>query len=72
MDDASVDVHSRLLLVTGKPGAGKTEAVVGAATEGASKGERVAADNADACEVASQGLVGRREDEAFAPARRVS
>ncbi|CAE8643932.1 unnamed protein product, partial [Polarella glacialis] len=41
VDDANVNVHSRTLLVTGKPGAGKTEAVCGAAMEAASKGERV-------------------------------
>ena len=41
VDDANVDAHGRLLLVTGKPGAGKTEAVIGCAVAAAEKGERV-------------------------------
>jgi hypothetical protein len=41
VDDANVNVHSRMLLITGKPGAGKTEAVIGCAVEAAEKGERV-------------------------------
>ena len=41
VDDANVDVHGRMLLVTGQPGAGKTEAVVGCAVAVAAKGEKV-------------------------------
>ena len=41
VDDANVDAHSRLLLVTGKPGSGKTEAVIGCAIAAAERGERV-------------------------------
>ena len=41
VDDANVDAHSRLLFVSGKPGAGKTEAVIGCALAAAEKGERV-------------------------------
>ena len=41
VDDANVDAHSRLLLVSGKPGAGKTEAVIGCALAAAERGERV-------------------------------
>jgi hypothetical protein len=41
VDDANVNAHSRMLLVTGKPGSGKTEAVIGCAIEAAGKGERV-------------------------------
>ena len=40
VDDANVDVHSRMILVTGQPGAGKTAAVIACATEAAAKGER--------------------------------
>jgi nucleoside-triphosphatase THEP1 len=41
VEDANVDKHKRTLLVTGKPGAGKTEAVCACAVEAAEKGERV-------------------------------
>ncbi|CAE8634707.1 unnamed protein product [Polarella glacialis] len=41
VDDANLNAHTRMLLVTGKPGVGKTEAVIGCAMEAAMKGERV-------------------------------
>ena len=41
VDDANVQVHSRMLLVTGKPGSGKTQAVCGAAIAAANRGNRV-------------------------------
>ena len=41
VEDANVHANSRLLLVTGKPGAGKTEAVIGSAIAAAEAGERV-------------------------------
>ncbi len=41
VDDANVEAHSRLLFVSGKPGAGKTEAFIGCALAAAAKGERV-------------------------------
>ena len=41
IDDPNADAHSRMLLVTGQPGAGKTEAVIACASAAAAKGERV-------------------------------
>jgi late competence protein required for DNA uptake (superfamily II DNA/RNA helicase) len=41
VEDANVSAHERMLLVTGKPGCGKTETVCGAAVAAAERGERV-------------------------------
>ena len=41
LDAEGREVHPRMLLVTGEPGAGKTEAVIGCAVAAAEKGERV-------------------------------
>ena len=40
-NEAGLEVHPRMLLLTGKPGAGKTETVIGCAAAAAAKGERV-------------------------------